>query len=163
MRNKLVLLTVLILAFNLVGSAQSKTTSGWRNVEPGRAHLSRQAQTVEEFAKAVADAFAANTLESLDEGRPYMGTVRIRVEHSITGKVESRSFKTLAAAGRWLTSRERGDGPARNSGTLQRCRRGVCTFEQEGMLHNNLYLQRITYGMRRGRPHIKAIHLIDGD
>jgi len=163
MGKKLALLTALILTFSSVGLAQSKITSEARGVEPLRAHASSQPQTVDELAKTVADAFAANTLESLDADRPYMRTVRIRVEHSITGEVESRSFRTFAAAGRWLTSRERDDGPARNSGTLRRCRRGVCTFEQEGMLHNNLYLQRITYGMRRGRPYVKAIYLIDGD
>ena len=146
MGNKFVVVAALILTFSLPGFAQSPQT-----------------QPVEEFAKGVADAFAAGELGRLDAERPYVRTVRIRVEHSITGEVESRSFKTLAAAGRWLTSRERDEGPARNGGTLRRCRRGVCTFEQEGMLHNNLYLQRITYGMRRGRPYVKAIHLIDGD
>ncbi len=155
MGNKLVLVTALILAFTLPGFAQSKTTS--------EAHSSAQAQTVEQLAKAVADAFAAGELGSLDAERPYLGTVRIRYEHSITGDVVTRSFRTLARIEQWLKGRERDDGPARNSGTLQRCRRGVCAFEQEGMLHNNLYLQKITYGMRKGRPYIKAIYVIDGD
>ena len=163
MVNRFVLATALILASSLVGSAQSNTTQGASGVEPTRAHLSRQSQTVEELAKAVADAFAANELGKLDAERPYLRALRIRVEHSITGDIESRNFKTFEAAEKWINRRGMEDGPARNGGTLRRCRRGVCTFEQEGMLHNNLYLQRITYGMRRGRPYVKAIHLIDGD
>jgi hypothetical protein len=163
MGNKLVLAPALILAFSLPGFAQSKTTTQARGVEPSRAHSSARAQTVEELAKAVADAFAAGELARLDSERPYLRTVRIRVEHSITGDVVTRSFRSLERLEQWLKSRERGDGPARNGGTLRRCRRGVCAFEQEGMLHNNLYLQRITYGMARGRPYVKAIHLIDGD
>jgi len=163
MGNKLVLATALILAFSLPGFAQSKTTSASGGVEPPRAHLSRQAQTVEELAKAVADAFAAGELARLDAERPYLGTVRVRVEHSISGQILTRNFKTLERLGQWLTRREGADGAAMNGGALRRCRRGVCTFEQEGMLHNNLYLQKITYGMRRGRAYVKAIHVIDGD
>jgi hypothetical protein len=146
MGNKLVLAGALILAFSLPGIAQSNQT-----------------QTPEELVKAVADAFSAGELGRLDAERPYLQTVRIRVEHSITGGVEARSFRTLARLERWLKGRETGEGPARNGGALRRCRRGVCTFEQEGMLHNNLYLQRITYGLRKGRPYIKAIHIIDGN
>ena len=154
MGNKVLVVAALILTFSLHVFAQSGTTSEASGVAP---------QTVEQLAKAVADAFAAGELGRLDAERPYLRTVRIRVEHSISGQIVTRSFRTLARLERWLKGRERDDGPARNSGALRRCRRGVCTFEQEGMLHNNLYLQRITYGMRRGRPYVKAIHLIDGD
>lgn len=162
MGNKLVLVTALILAFSLPGFAQSKTTAEASGVEPSRSHPTRRAQTVEELAKAVADAFAAGELGRLDAERPYLRTVRLRVEHSITGDVESRSFRSLERLQQWLDKGENQDSQ-RNSGTLRRCRRGVCAFEQEGMLHNNLYLQRITYGTRGGRPYVKAIHLIDGD
>ena len=145
MGNKLVLVCALILAFSLPGIAQSPS----------------QTQTPEELVKAVADAFSAGELGKLDAERPYLRTVRIRVEHSITGGIEARSFRTLERLERWLDGANRDS--ARNGGALRRCRRGVCTFEQEGMLHNNLYLQRITYGLRKGRPYIKAIHIIDGD
>lgn len=77
--------------------------------------------------------------------------------------IENRSFRTLLQAELWLKSRERAEGPGRNIGPLQQCTKGVCTFELSGMLHNNIYLQRITYGVRQGKPYIKAIHLIDGD
>ena len=158
---KLVLLAALLAAFSSVGLAQSETTSGAGGVTPSHTHPSPKPQTAEELAKAVADAFASGEWESLDAERPYLRTVRLRVEHSITGDVETRSFRTLERLEKWLGGANREAG--RNGGALRRCRRGVCTFEQEGMLHNNLYLQRITYGLRRGRPYIKAIHVIDGD
>ena len=161
MVNRLVLLTALIVSMSSVGLAQSQTTQEARSIDPASAHAPSQAQTAEELAKTIADAFASAELGRLDAERPYLRTVRIRVEHSITGDIETRSFRTLAAAENWLN---KGNQDAqRNGGTLRRCRRGTCTFEQEGMLHNNLYLQRITYGLRRGRPYVKAIHIVDGD
>lgn len=124
---------------------------------------SSKAEAIEQLAKDVAEAWSEGRLGSLDAKRPYVGWVRIRVEDSIADGVESRRFKTLAQAERWFKSRERADGPGRNIGPLQKCSKGVCTFEQTGMLHNNLYLQKITYGLRGGRPYIKAIHVIDGN
>lgn len=164
MKIKLVLLAALLLAACCsVGFAQS-TTSGASGVEPpSHTHLSPPPQTAEELAKAVADAFASGEWGQLDAERPYLRTVRLRVEHSITGGIETRSFRTLERLEQWLKSGARQES-GRNSGTLRRCRKRVCTFEQEGMLHNNLYMQRITYGLRRGgRPYVKAIHLLDGD
>jgi hypothetical protein len=73
-----------------------------------------------------------------------------------------KTFRTLAQVDRWFKKRETADGPRRNIGQLKQCSRGVCTFEQEGMLHNNLYLKKITYGMRKGQPYIKAIYVDDG-
>jgi hypothetical protein len=163
MRIKFILLMALLLAFISIAPARSKTTSDARDGESERARSSLQTQTIEQLANAVAEAWGKGKLSSLDARRPYVGSVRIRVEHSISGQVENRSFKTLAQAERWFRSRERADGPGRNIGPLRQCRKGVCTFEQTGMLHNNLYLQRITYGMTKGRPYIKAIHIIDGD
>lgn len=161
MGNKLALLTALVLAFSLAVFARSETTLDTSRIGPARTGASLQTQTIKQLAEAVSDAFTAGELGRLDAERPYLGAVRIRVEHSITGDIVNRSFKTLEAAEKWLTRENQESG--RNGGALRRCSRGVCTFEQEGMLHNNLYLQRITYGMRRGRPYIKAIHIIDGD
>lgn len=161
---KFVLLTTLILALGLTGFAQSKTTSGTRGVEQSRAHFSPQTQPIQELANAVATAWSEGKLGSLDAGRPYVGSVRVVVEVSVgePPMVWRRTFRTLAQVDRWFKSRERGEGPGRNIGQLQQCSKGVCTFEQEGMLHNNLYLQQITYGMRKGRPYIKAIYIVDG-
>jgi hypothetical protein len=163
LRIKIILLTALFLAFSSVGFTRSTTTSGSTGSESALALTPSEAETLEQLVNAVARAWSEGKLGSLDARRPYMGSVRIRVEHSIVDRVESRSFKTLAQAEHWFKRRERADGPGRNIGPLQQCSKGVCTFEQTGMLHNNLYLQRITYGMRGGRPYIKAIHVIDGD
>jgi hypothetical protein len=45
-----------------------------------------------------------------------------------------------------------------------KCAKGVCTYNFDGgILHNNLYLKKITYGMRGGCPYLKSIYLLDGD
>jgi hypothetical protein len=163
MRIRSILLAILFLAFSSLGFAQLKATSKAMGGEAGRVSASSPTQTIEQLAKAVAEAWSEGKLGSLDARRPYVGSVRIRIEHGIADTVENRSFKTLAQAERWFKSRERTDGPGRNIGPLKQCGKGVCTFEQTGMLHNNLYLQKITYGMRKGQPYIKAIHIIDGD
>ncbi len=164
MKLKIVLLTALCLAFTSIGPARSKTTSGARGGESTRARSSAQARTIEQLARDVATAWGEGKLGSLDAKRPYVGSVRVVVEATVGEPplVERKTFKTLAQVDRWFKSREREDGPARNIGTLVQCNKGVCTFEQEGMLHNNLYLKKITYGMRKGQPYIKAIYIEDG-
>ncbi|MDT4895279.1 MAG: hypothetical protein QOH25_356 [Acidobacteriota bacterium] len=134
----------------------------------GSSGSASSSSTIEQLAQALADAFTAKSLGRLDAERPYFGRVKIIIEHSLAedtakDRFEVRQVRTLEQGERWLTSRERADSPARNSGSLQRCRKGVCTYEQVGMLHNNLYLQKVTYGYRNRRPYIKTIYLIDGD
>lgn len=162
---KIVLLVTLFLGLGLTGVAQSKTTSGARGADHRRAHLSPQTQTIQELANVVANAWGEGTLGTLDAGRPYVGSVRVIVEGSIGEPplVERKTFRTLAQIDRWFKRRERADGPGRNIGQLQQCSKGVCAFEQEGMLHNNLYLKKITYGMKKGKPYIKAIYIEDGN
>lgn len=161
---KTVLLTVFILALGLTGFAQSKTTSTARSAGQSRAHLLPQTQTIEQFADAVATAWGAGNLGSLDAERPYVGSVRVVVEGTVgePPMIWRKTFRTLAQVDRWFKSRERADGPGRNIGLLKQCSKGACTFEQEGMLHNNLYLKKITYGMRKGKPYVKAIYIEDG-
>ena len=142
----------------LISTEPKKTGSALAHARP-----SSKSETIEQLAKALSEAFTTGALGGLDAERPYLGTVRIIVEHSISGKREMKNFKTFGEAEKWFTSRARDDGPARNSGPLLRCRKGVCTYKQEGMLHNNLYLQKITYGIRKGRPYIKAVYVIDGN
>jgi hypothetical protein len=164
MRNKIILLTTVILAFGLTGFAQSKTTSGARGTEQSRAHRSPKTQTIQELANAAAKAWSEGNLGSLDSGRPYVGSVKVVVEGQAgePPMVWRKTFRTLAQVDRWFASRETADGPGRNMGQLKQCSKGTCTFEQEGMLHNNLYLKKITYGMRKGQPYIKAIYVDDG-
>ncbi len=161
MRIKLVLLTIIILALGLTALARSKTTSKAGGVEARRAGSSIQTDPADQLATEVADAFKAKDLGKLDSDHPYLGSVRVRVDDSIMPRIKVRRFSTLAQAERWF--KRGGLDPNRSAGALKQCRRGVCTFEQEGMLHNTLYLKRITYGIRKGRPYIKSIELIDGD
>ena len=121
-------------------------------------------ETAEDLVKALSEAYASKSLGGLAEGRPQQGRVSIVVEHSITGRRETRSFRSLEAGERWLKSREREDGPARQVMPLKRCRRGLCTYDFDGgILHNNLYLQKVAYGLKGGRPYVKTIYLLDGD
>jgi hypothetical protein len=165
LRIKIALLAALILALGLTGFAQSKNTSGVRGAGQSRAHLSPQTQTIQELVNAAAKAWGEGNLGSLDAGRPYVGSVRVIVEGTLgePPMIERKTFRTLAQVDRWFKSREMEEGPGRNVGPLERCRKGVCTFEVVGMNHNNLFMKKITYGLRRGKPYIKSIHILDGD
>ena len=126
-------------------------------------------QTVEELVKTVAESFEAKTLRSLDSDRPYVGKVRIVIEHSLADDNDKdrfliKRFTSLARFEAWLKSREIEELPGRESRPLERCAKGVCTYNFDGgILHNHLYLQKITYGIRNGCPYLKTIYLLDGD
>ena len=126
-------------------------------------------QPVEDLAKAIAEGFESKTLHHLDKQQPYRGKIRIVIEHSLAGNDDkdrfvSRSFASLARAEAWLKRGEHEELPARSVKPFQNCARGVCTFNFDGgILHNNLYLKRITYGIRAGCPYLKTIYLLDGD
>lgn len=126
--------------------------------------------SIEQLARSLADAYLAKEMGRLDTQRPVAGRVRVVIEHSLADdnsreKYESRQFRTLAQAERWLRSRERDGGyPTRQTMPLTGCSRGTCRFNFDaGILHNNLYLQKIGYVMQRGRPVIKTIYFLDGD
>lgn len=128
------------------------------------AQTAAKKETVEELVKALSEAFTSKSLGGLAAERPRQGRVSIVVEHSISGRREVRSFKSLEAGERWLKGREREDGPARQAMPLKGCRRGLCTYDFDGgILHNNLYLQKVAYGYRRGLPYVKTVYLLDGD
>lgn len=125
---------------------------------------------IEQLMKALDEAYSAGKMGRLDARRPYLGSVRLVIEHSIGGdggpdSFERRQFKTLAQAERWLKSREREDGtPFRETRPLEECSGGVCTYDfNGGILHNHLYLKKVSYGFTKGRPYIKTIYLLDGD
>jgi hypothetical protein len=125
--------------------------------------------TVEQFVKTVTDTYTAKTLGYLDAEYPHAGKVRIVIENSLADdrakdRFVSRAFTTLTRAEGWLKSRERDNGPARETMPLKRCRQGLCTFDFDGgILHNHLYLKKIAYGLRSGKPYLKTIYLLDGD
>lgn len=124
---------------------------------------------IEQLMKAIDEAYAMDNLGRLDARRPYIGKVRIVIEHSLAGdgeknQFERRSFKTLAQAQRWLKSRQRDGMPVTETRPLSECANGKCEFDfNGGILHNHLYLQSVSYGWRGGRPYIKTIYLLDGD
>jgi hypothetical protein len=136
---------------------------------PARAQSQCKEKTVGGLAKQIAAAYEGKSLGGLDGQRPYLGRLRIVIENSLgepddRGRFVIKSFTSLAKADAWLKTRERADGPGRESRPLQRCAKGVCTYNFDGgILHNHLYLKKISYGTRSGCPYIKTIYLLDGD
>lgn len=126
-------------------------------------------QPVEKLVEGVAEAFTNKTLATLDTNRPYAGRFTIRIEHSLADdndpqRFEVRRFSSFARAEQWLKSREIEGMPGRNTRPLLNCAKGVCSYNSEGgILHRNLYLTKITYGIRGGCPYLKTIYLLDGD
>jgi hypothetical protein len=135
---------------------------------PGSGYVYSSAP-VEQLMEALDKAYTDKALGRLDARRPYAGRVRIVISHSLMDdddphSIERRQFRTLAQAERWLKSRERGGLPNRQTRPLLECKRGTCEYDFDGgILHNQLYLQSVDYGLRRGRPYIKTIYLLDGD
>ena len=136
---------------------------------PVRAGSPCKKQPIEDLVKAIAEAYEGKTLGSLDAEKPYVGRVRIVIEHSLAednapDRFVIKWFTSLAKAERWLKSREHEEMPGRSTKPLKRCAKGICTYNFDGgIVHNTLYLKKITYGLRGGCPYIKTIYLLDGD
>jgi hypothetical protein len=137
---------------------------------PVQAQSPSKSKTINQLVQSLEEAYMAKTLGTLDAKRPYFGKVKIVIEHSLAedtakDRFEIKWFSSLAKAEQWLKSREREDNtPFREARTLLRCRAGLCTYNLDGGIsHNHLYLQKITYGYRNGRPYFKTIYLLDGD
>ncbi|HEX8709446.1 MAG TPA: hypothetical protein VF723_14470 [Pyrinomonadaceae bacterium] len=139
--------------------------------------LSAQAQsrshkeTIEQLEDAFSTAFGLDTLKTLDAKGSNPGKLRVVVEHpgadlavDPKGEYERKVFETFGQLGLWLKSRENEGGlPLRVSMPLVACKRGLCTYNFDGgILHNHLYLQKISYGYRKRRPYIKTIFLLAG-
>lgn len=124
-------------------------------------------ETIEQVVQELAEAYAARDLGKLDSEHPYFGKIKIIIEDSLgEGKdaYHVKWVKTLGQAEAWLKSREIDQRPGREIRPLLKCKKGVCTFDfSGGILHNTLYLKRVTYGERKGRPYIKTILLLNGD
>jgi biotin carboxyl carrier protein len=136
-------------------------------VAPPKSSCKRQ--PIEDLVEAFAESFANKMMGTLDDDRPYVGRFTIRIEHSLADdndpqRFEVRRFSSFARAEQWFKSREIEGMPGRNTRPLLKCAKGVCSYNSEGgILHRNLYLTKITYGIRNGCPYIKTIYLLDGD
>ena len=154
-RNKTLVIVVAVILFSLS--------------LPVHAQSPCKKQPIEDLVKAVAEGYEAKTLGSLDVQKPYVGKVRIVIEHSLADDNDKdrfviKQFTSLARLERWLKSRETDGMPGRNIRTEVRCAKGVCDYSLAGGInHNNVYLKKITYGVRGGCPYLKTIYLLDGD
>lgn len=127
-------------------------------------------KTMAQLATALSEAYVAKSLGKLDAERALRGTLKLVIEHSLgeantPGRFETKRFQTFAQSEAWLRNRERDNrNLSRASRPLLKCQRGSCAFDFEGgLLHNHLYLQKISYGYQNQRPYIKTIYLLDGD
>lgn len=138
--------------FTLISSKSEKSGSGAGADER---------ETIEDLAKRVSAAFTSRNLSSLDEGKPYAGSIAFSIEHSIADGTDRKSFTSFKSAAAWLMRRRRETNL--QAGELTACKKGTCTFAENGMLHNSLYLRNITYTSAKGSPYIKTISFVDGD
>jgi hypothetical protein len=141
----------------------------WLIALPVEAQTRAKKGSVEQLAKALSRAYGAKALGRLDAGRPYVGKVKIIIEHSLADdddkdRFARKSFKTLAQGEKWLRSREFEGTPSRGSRELLHCKKGVCHYDfGAGINHKVLFLQKFTFGYRNGLAYIKTIYLLDGD
>ncbi|MDT5063547.1 MAG: hypothetical protein QOH63_4006 [Acidobacteriota bacterium] len=172
------------LRVNVKGQTQNATAVVYQNLQnkyslsqwdadsngAGSSGSASANSTIDQLVKTLAEAYTSKSLGSLDAEHPYLGKLKIVIEHSLAddtakNRFEIKEFKTLGKGEQWLRSRERGDSaPSRETRPLLGCKKGVCAYDfNGGILHNQLYLRKIAYGYRSGRPYIKTIFLLDGD
>ena len=125
---------------------------------------------IEQAAVQFAEAYRAKNLSVLDAARLIRGSVKVVIGYASADETEIpdtiRRFPSFRALQLWLADRsEKGvDNPNWYVQKNVSCLRGRCSFDDdEGSLHNRLYLSEIVYGYRNGRPFIKEIHLWNGD
>lgn len=125
-----------------------------------------QKKRIERLAVQIAEAYKAKNLSSLDRARLIRGSVKIVVDYVEETPETVMRFRSFKALEQWLDRRvAKGlDNPGRFVRQFAGCRRGSCTFDDDGgSLHNQLYLFEVLYGYRKGRLYIKALHLWNGD
>lgn len=118
-------------------------------------------KATEQLATKISRAFLNKRFAPIDSIRPRTGQIKFVVEHSLSGAKDSKSFTSMKLAGDWLFRRRSEVGV--NAGDLTRCLNGTCTFQMNGLLHNNLYLKKLTYGFSNGKPFVKTVYFVDGD
>ena len=122
-------------------------------------------QKAEDLARRFNQAFARKALSSLDKGRPVKNRIAVTIEHSISeDRPRTRTFASFSQIERWLKSQQREDGtPLRNITKLSSCRSGVCRYNVGSLLHNNIYIKRVSYAFVNGKPYIRSVLILDGD
>jgi hypothetical protein len=157
MTKTIVATAFILFALSMAGQAQSTSASG----------------DISGLVGQLADAYKARDMGRLDAVHPYRRSIILVIENSLAeddakNRFVRRSFTSLATAQRWLHRRERADSgdrfPTPQRLPLKICHRGVCTFDLDGgILHNQLYLQKVTYGSAKGHLYFMQIFLLDGD
>jgi hypothetical protein len=126
-------------------------------------------QTPEQSAKSFANAFEAKKLGSLDANRNSNEKIKLTIENSLVedgakGQFIVKTFANFKAFEKWLTKREIDELPNRTANNLISCKKGVCSFKINGLLHNTLFLKRVTLGFTKDKcPYIKSIYIVDGN
>jgi len=123
-----------------------------------------QDKQARKIAAAVADAFGKGQLRQIDRKKLLRGRVKLTIENSIgEPEYEHYSYRSFSAMGGWIRKQERDGLPNKVVWPLVGCRKGVCTFFRDGgILHNQLYLKKVTYGYRNGRLYISGVQLLAG-
>jgi hypothetical protein len=125
--------------------------------------------SIEQLAIELPDAYATKNLGRLDRKYPVQGKIKVEIEDSLSGGDEKRrsrtkEFLSLSQVEQWLRSKEIDELPGRQSRPLIGCKQGSCTYDfSGGILHNQLYLKKISYGYKNGRLYLKTIYLLDGN
>ena len=139
---RIITIGCIVLAFCMSGTAQSTPRS---------------------LAKKVELAYLYG-LGRLDGKKLMNGRLKVVVEDSLSGDLETHNFSSFRSMERWLKKNQRDDGtPRRATGDIGSCTRSRCIVDYNyGILHNHLYLKRIEFGYRNGRRYVKGIRLLDG-
>jgi len=126
-------------------------------------------QTIQQLANDFAKAFESKTLAQIDAAKPFVTQITIRIENSLSqdgepGRFEYKKVKNFTAFEKWLKSKEIEQLPNRSIEPLISCKKGICTYDIKGLLHNTLFLQKISFGYKKDKcPYIKSVFLIDGN
>ena len=127
-----------------------------------------RAKQIGRIAEKVADAFASHDFGRLDRLRLFEGKLKLVIDTPtadyMIGEFQYFRFRSFMRLEQWLTSRENNIGlPFRLYIPFRGCRREVCRFESEGgILHNRLYVEKVSFYYRKKRPFIKAVYLLYG-
>lgn len=134
-----------------------------------QAQNSCQKQSIHQLATNLANAFEAKNLGNIDATRPFLKQIVVRTENSLsadgeTGQYEYKKLKSFTQFEKWLKSGAVEGFPNRASYPVKSCQKGICTYKMQGLLHNTLFLQKISYSYKKdGCPYIKSVFLIDGN